>query len=114
MCGQPRQTGSTGRQSADTDEMKTQADPNIPTSGQATGGCLTRLVILSDVPEMPRSVAREIAKIDDLDWLEDDWRDLLRLQRIMRHNLATRHGLLKQDNISAEGSAVADSRTRKE
>lgn len=59
---------------------------------------MPKLVKLPDVDELPKDVARKIDAISAHDWRDDDWHDLLRLQRIVRHNLATRHGLLKSSN----------------
>jgi hypothetical protein len=36
------------------------------------------------------------------EWDEEDWEDLYRLQRIINHNRAVRHGLLGQPNIAHE------------
>lgn len=53
------------------------------------------LVSLPDVKELPKPIANKIRLISENDWTEDDWLDLLRLQRIVRHNIAVRHGLLR-------------------
>lgn len=50
---------------------------------------------LPDVAELPKEVAKKVAALSEQEWTEADWKDLLRLQRIVRYNLAVRHKLLK-------------------
>jgi hypothetical protein len=60
------------------------------------------VVGLPDMPEMPRDVARRVAGLSKHEWTDDDWIDVLRAQRIVAHNVAVRHGLLKQPNDQGE------------
>lgn len=59
---------------------------------------LWSVVGLPDMPEMPRDVARRVAGLSKHEWTDEDWMDVLRAQRIVAHNVAVRHGLLKQPN----------------
>jgi hypothetical protein len=54
------------------------------------------------VPEPPESVRQHLRRMTAREWDEEDWEDLYRLQRIINHNRAVRHGLLGQPNIAHE------------
>jgi hypothetical protein len=80
-------------------ELQGQSVGPVGESVEGKARSLGRLVGLPDVPELPRDVARRAAELSKHDWTDDDWMDVLRAQRIVAHNLAIRHGLLKQPNV---------------
>lgn len=59
---------------------------------------------IQSVPDVPRDVAAKIKLISEADWTEADWEDLDRAQRIVRHNIAARHGLLQNAVVSHAAS----------
>lgn len=57
-----------------------------------------RLVGLPEVSDLPDDIKRQLRRMIAREWTCEDWQDLLRLQRIINHNVAARHGLLRQPN----------------
>lgn len=85
--------------------------PTIKTAGPVRAVGSDAVVVVPDIAELPRAVRQRVKALSQDEWTEADWQDLLNTQRLLEHNIASRHGLLEQHN--AEISHDPERKTKK-